>query len=64
ARTPEIMADAALELLRKPALEVTGQSYLDVEVLARAGVTDLSKYGTGDDIITDLFVDLPNAVRD
>lgn len=64
ARTPEIMADAALELLRKPALEVTGQSYLDVEVLGRAGVTDLSKYGTGDDIITDLFVDLPNAVRD
>lgn len=64
ARTPEIMADAALELLRKPALEVTGQSYLDVEVLGRAGVTDLSKYGNGDDIITDLFVDLPNAVRD
>lgn len=64
ARTPEIMADAALELIRKPALEVTGQTYLDVDVLAAAGITDLSKYGTGDDIITDLFVDLPNAVRD
>lgn len=64
ARTPEIMADAALELIRKPALDVTGQSYLDVDVLAAAGITDLSKYGTGDDIITDLFVDLPNAVRD
>lgn len=64
ARTPEIMADAAVELLRKPALEVTGRSYLDVDVLAEAGVTDLSKYGTGTDIITDLFVDLPNAVRE
>lgn len=64
ARTPEIMADAAVELLKKPALEVTGRSYLDVDVLAEAGVTDLSKYGTGDDIITDLFVDLPNAVRE
>lgn len=64
ARTPEIMADAAVELLKKPAADVTGHSYLDVDVLANAGVTDLTKYGTGDDIITDLFVDLPNAVRE
>lgn len=64
ARTPEIMADAALELLRKPAMDVSGHSYLDVDVLAQAGVTDLTKYGSGDNIITDLFVDLPNAVRE
>ncbi|BBH16005.1 short chain dehydrogenase [Nocardioides baekrokdamisoli] len=64
ARTPEIMADSAIELLRKPSAEVTGRSYLDVDVLSGAGVTDLSKYGSGDDIITDIFVDLPNAVRE
>jgi citronellol/citronellal dehydrogenase len=64
ARTPEIMADAAIELLKKPAAEVTGQAYLDVDVLRAAGVTDFDKYGTGDSIITDLFVDLPNAIRE
>lgn len=43
-RTPEIMADAAYEVLSKKASEYTGQFLLDEEVLAAAGITDLSKY--------------------
>ena len=60
ARTPEIYADAAYEILIKPAREYTGQSLIDDEVLAAAGVTDLERYraGEGDgELIPDLFVD-------
>jgi citronellol/citronellal dehydrogenase len=49
ARTPEIVADAAYEILRRPARECSGNTFIDDEVLAAAGVSDLSKYryGTG-----------------
>jgi len=60
ARTPEIYADSAYEILIKPSREYTGQSLIDDEVLAAAGVTDLEKYraGEGDgELIPDLFVD-------
>ncbi len=60
ARTPEIYADSAYEILIKPAREYTGQSLIDDEVLAAAGVTDLEPYraGPGDgELIGDLFVD-------
>ncbi|GAB2967645.1 NAD(P)-dependent oxidoreductase [Amycolatopsis acidiphila] len=43
-RTPEIMADAAYVVLNRPSTEATGNFYLDDEVLAAEGVTDLSKY--------------------
>lgn len=43
-RTPEIMADAAYAILNRPSSEATGNFYLDDEVLAAEGVTDLSKY--------------------
>lgn len=51
ARKPEIMGDAAYEILCKPAREFTGQTLIDDEVLAEAGITDLSgyRYGPGDD---------------
>ncbi|KAJ1801844.1 hypothetical protein LPJ56_006347 [Coemansia sp. RSA 2599] len=42
-RTPEIMADAALEVLSKPA-SFTGNLCLDEVVLREAGVRDFSKY--------------------
>ncbi|KAI8324391.1 short-chain dehydrogenase/reductase SDR [Martensiomyces pterosporus] len=42
-RTPEIMADAALEILKKPA-SFTGNLCIDEIVLREAGVTDFSKY--------------------
>ncbi|WJR36547.1 NAD(P)-dependent oxidoreductase [Mycobacteroides immunogenum] len=43
-RSAQIMADAAYEILTKPSREVTGNCFIDDEVLAGAGVTDFSKY--------------------
>ena len=43
-RRPEILADAAHWILTRPARECTGNFFVDDEVLARAGVTDLSGY--------------------
>jgi citronellol/citronellal dehydrogenase len=60
ARTPEIVADAAHEILIRPSRECTGNTFIDDEVLADAGVTDLSKYrygtGTEDDLQPDIFL--------
>ncbi|KUI29785.1 NAD(P)-dependent oxidoreductase [Mycobacterium sp. GA-2829] len=57
ARDPQIMADAAVEILSRPAGETTAQCFIDSEVLASAGVTDLSRYGGGDNPTLDIFVD-------
>ena len=58
ARTPDIYADAAYEILRRDPRECTGNAYIDDEVLAEAGITDLSKYGPDEsDLQLDLFVD-------
>jgi citronellol/citronellal dehydrogenase len=43
-RKPEIMADAAYAILTKPSRDVTGHFFIDDEVLAAEGITDLSKY--------------------
>uniref|UniRef100_UPI003D948E94 SDR family oxidoreductase n=1 Tax=Gordonia sp. B7-2 TaxID=3420932 RepID=UPI003D948E94 len=50
-RTPDIMADAAMSIITKPASVATGQCFIDDEVLARDGVTDTAKYRVvpGDD---------------
>jgi len=59
-RTPEILADAAYIILNRPAAESTGNFYVDDEVLASEGVTDLEKYsvvpGTKD-FLLDFFLD-------
>ncbi|GAA3639140.1 NAD(P)-dependent oxidoreductase [Microbacterium awajiense] len=60
-RTPEIYADAAYEVLLKPSREYTGRSLIVEDVLAEAGVTDLSGYaatpGTPDDqLFPDIFL--------
>ncbi|MFC9664498.1 SDR family oxidoreductase [Nocardia sp. NPDC127606] len=60
ARTPQIMADAAVALLRKDARSVTGNTFLDVDVLRAEGITDLSPYGGADGLEYDIFVDPPN----
>jgi citronellol/citronellal dehydrogenase len=52
-------ADAAVEILSRPAVDVNGKSFIDSAVLAEAGVTDLSRYGGGDNPILDIFVDKP-----
>lgn len=58
-RNPAIMADAAVAILKQPAREVTGQAFIDADVLNEAGVADLSGYGGGDKPILDLFLDAP-----
>jgi citronellol/citronellal dehydrogenase len=58
-RSPEIMADAAVEILSRPPMDVNGKCFIDSAVLAETGVTDLSRYGGGDDPILDIFVDKP-----
>ena len=40
----EIMADAAHVILTRPAKTCTGNFFIDDEVLASAGITDLSPY--------------------
>ncbi len=58
ARTPEIYADAAYAILDRDPRECTGNAYIDDEVLAEEGVTDLSKYSEpGAELQLDLFVD-------
>lgn len=56
-RSPEIMADAAVEILGRPAKETTGRCFVDADVLTEAGVTDLSRYGGGDNPRWDFFLD-------
>ena len=58
ARTPEIVADAARVILERDPREATGNVYIDDEVLAEAGVTDLERYRDGDgELALDLFVE-------
>jgi citronellol/citronellal dehydrogenase len=58
ARRPEIMADAAYEILTKPARECTGNTLIDDEVLRDTGVTDLSQYRYGEGREEDLQLDI------
>ncbi len=62
-RNPQIMADAATAILTRPPARADGQCYIDSEVLAATGVTDLSRYGGGERPMWDIFVDAPVAVR-
>lgn len=60
-RTPQIYADAAYEILTRPAREFSGHCLLVEDVLAAAGVTDLSGYaavpGTPDEhLFPDVFL--------
>jgi NAD(P)-dependent dehydrogenase (short-subunit alcohol dehydrogenase family) len=57
-RTPDIIADAAHYILSQPTAECTGNTFIDEEVLAKAGITDLEKYSVvpGATLYKDLFV--------
>ena len=57
-RHPEIIADAAYYILSKPSSECTGNTFIDEEVLALEGITDLSRYSVmqGGPLYTDLFL--------
>jgi citronellol/citronellal dehydrogenase len=59
-RSPQIMADAAYLILTSDAHSTTGHFYIDDELLAQHGITDLSAYapaGVADvDLTPDFFV--------
>jgi citronellol/citronellal dehydrogenase len=59
-RTPEILADAAYIILNRESASCSGNFFVDDEVLASAGITDLEKYsvvpGTTD-FLLDFFLD-------
>lgn len=57
-RTPDIVADAAHWIFQQPAATCTGNFFLDDDVMARAGVTDLDRYAVtpGADLMPDLFL--------
>lgn len=57
-RHPQIIADSAYYILSKPSSECTGNAFIDEEVLALEGVTDLSGYAVvpGGKLYTDLFL--------
>ena len=58
-RKPEIMGEAAWHILTKDSRSTTGNFFVDDEVLAAAGVTDLSHYAfaPGTDLWDDFFLD-------
>ena len=59
-RTPEILADAAYVILNRESKNCTGNFFVDDEVLATVGITNLEKYsvvpGTTD-FLLDFFLD-------
>jgi citronellol/citronellal dehydrogenase len=59
-RTPEILADAAYLILNRDGKDCSGNFFVDDELLASAGITDLEKYsvkpGTTD-FLLDFFLD-------
>ena len=69
-RTPEIMADAAYEILTKDSKEFTGNFCIDDVVLHEAGVKDFTKYASVPfgELMPDFFVPddtpLPQEIKD
>lgn len=57
-RTPEIIADAAFHILKRDPVHCTGNSFIDEQVLAEEGITDLSGYAVvpGGPLYNDLFI--------
>jgi citronellol/citronellal dehydrogenase len=57
-RTPDIMADACIELLKRDP-NFTGNFVIDETVLTESGIVDFSKYSVSDggDFVDDLFIE-------
>ena len=57
-RKPEIMADAAYAIFRRPSRQCTGNFFIDDDVLASEGVTDFDRYAVtpGEKLAPDFFV--------
>ena len=58
-RTPDILADSAFYILKKASALCTGNCFIDEDLLAAEGITDLSHYSVvpGAKLYKDLFVD-------
>ena len=58
-RTPDIVAEAAFHILKRPSTECTGNFFTDEEVLQQEGITDFSSYAVNKEkkLMKDLFVD-------
>lgn len=66
ARVPEIMADAAHAILVRDSRSCTGNFFIDEDVLAEEGTTDLDRYRAGSGaqpLDPDLFLDPLEAAR-
>jgi citronellol/citronellal dehydrogenase len=57
-RHPEIVADAAVAILKRPSDQCTGNFFIDEDVLIQEGVTDFDHYSVvkGAKLMKDLFV--------
>lgn len=57
-RTPEIIADSAFYILQRPSSACTGNTFIDEDVLAEEGISNLDKYAVkpGGRLYTDLFL--------
>ena len=58
-RTPEIIADSVYYILSRTGLAYTGNTFIDEEVLAKEGISNLDQYAVvpGGQLYPDLFVD-------
>lgn len=59
-RTPEIMGDAAYEILKTPAGDLSGETLIDETLLRSRGVSDFEHYkydATSETLFTDLYLD-------
>lgn len=58
-RTPDVLADAAAIIFQKTSTQCTGNCFIDEQVFAAEGITDLSKYAVvpGGQLYKDLFLD-------
>lgn len=58
-RRPEVVADAAFYILKRPSTECTGNFFIDEEVLKKEGITNFAKYAVNPSqkLMTDIFLD-------
>ncbi len=58
-RTPDILADCVALIVQKPSTDCTGNFFIDEQLLAAEGITDLSKYAVNPSmpLYKDLFLD-------
>ncbi len=62
ARKPEIVADAAIEIVQRPARTCTGNFFIDEEVLREAGVRDFSVYSNDPASPPQVDIFVPDAI--